>query len=321
MRKGWDGSRLETLTRVRALACAEPHVSLIGHITRSELRADLMPKETANGFGNRFLWVHARRQRSLPDGGTRLDFSEFHERLRSALGGAKTSGEMTRDRSASALWAAVYPSLTLDRDDLFGRMTARGAPQVVRLSCLFALGDGSTVVRQPHLRAALEFWRYSCATIGYLWGDGFGDARADALLAALKAARRQGLTQSEILREVFQRNVKADDLARVGAMLQSAGLLERRLDSSDGGRPAMRWFYREPVPAGDDIDIAERDSGSCQCQKTNDSNDRSPTSKPDSGTSVVDVVASSDSSEDVAAREDADERAAIQAEDEDVETF
>ena len=77
LRKCWDSGRLETLTKVNALTCAQPHVSFIGHITRSELRSDLMPKETANGFGNRFLWVFARRQRSLPDGGLMLEGRAF----------------------------------------------------------------------------------------------------------------------------------------------------------------------------------------------------------------------------------------------------
>ena len=172
--------------------------------------------------------------------------------------------------------------------------------------------------------------------MAYLWKDSFGDARADTLLAALKTAGQKGLTQSEILREVFQRNVKADDLTRIGAMLQQAGLLEQRLDHSRGGRPPMRWFYREPVRPDDDANPPKDDPrpNFSEHQEPNDSNDRSGASAPDAGASVVNVVAFSDSSEhaagrritaggadDDAAREDAEDRAAIQDEGEDLAEF
>jgi hypothetical protein len=44
-------------------------VSIIGHITTEELRAELTEVNTANGFGNRFLWPLVRRSKG-PSGGT-----------------------------------------------------------------------------------------------------------------------------------------------------------------------------------------------------------------------------------------------------------
>ena len=130
--------------------------------------------------------------------------------------------------------------------------------------------------------------------VAFLWTDSLGDRRADELLAALKAAGRDGLTQSDILRQVFQRNVKVEELARIGALLQAAGLLVRRQDVSRGGRPAMRWYYQAPVQHEDVQSSGHEDphSRAAGGPEPNDSNDRSPATGPSGPTSVVTVVGS-----------------------------
>ena len=51
-------------------ACAtDAHISIIGHITRAELRRLLTQTESANGFGNRFNWLAVKRSKCLPEGG------------------------------------------------------------------------------------------------------------------------------------------------------------------------------------------------------------------------------------------------------------
>jgi hypothetical protein len=63
---------LQTLTKSSAIKATAPHVSIVGHITSDELRRDLAATETANGFGNRFLWVLVKRSKELPNGGNRV---------------------------------------------------------------------------------------------------------------------------------------------------------------------------------------------------------------------------------------------------------
>jgi hypothetical protein len=53
LRTAWDGDTLSTLTKHSRERATEPHVSMIGHITREELRRKLTETEAANGFGNR----------------------------------------------------------------------------------------------------------------------------------------------------------------------------------------------------------------------------------------------------------------------------
>ena len=46
------------------------HVSIIAHVTREELVANLTETERANGFANRFLFAWVRRSKILPEGGS-----------------------------------------------------------------------------------------------------------------------------------------------------------------------------------------------------------------------------------------------------------
>jgi Protein of unknown function (DUF3987) len=66
IREAWDGGRLRVATKNSPLKATDPHISIIGHITRDELVERMNETDAANGFGNRFLWVRARRSKSLP---------------------------------------------------------------------------------------------------------------------------------------------------------------------------------------------------------------------------------------------------------------
>ena len=81
------------------------HVSLIGHITADELRRYLTATESANGFGNRHLWLCVDRSKLLPEGGrvNPNDWDILREELVAALGLAKATGELSRDGDARAV--------------------------------------------------------------------------------------------------------------------------------------------------------------------------------------------------------------------------
>ena len=85
-----------------------------------------------------------------------------------------------------------------------GAVTNRAEAQVVRLSTIYALADSSYFVEKPHLRAALEVWRYCFDSARYLFGDHTGDQNADTLLEALRKAGKKGLTRSQISSDVFK---------------------------------------------------------------------------------------------------------------------
>ena len=52
LRSGWDGRPLAILTRTAPARASTAHISIIGHITATELRRHTTSLELANGFLN-----------------------------------------------------------------------------------------------------------------------------------------------------------------------------------------------------------------------------------------------------------------------------
>ena len=69
IRLAWDGETLRTLTKNSPERATGAHVAIVGNITAEEVRRHLSETDRANGLGNRFLWIHVRRSKLLPDGG------------------------------------------------------------------------------------------------------------------------------------------------------------------------------------------------------------------------------------------------------------
>src|SRR5262249_44816902 len=152
------------------------HVSLIGHVTADELRRYLTVTESANGFGNRHLWLCVDRARLLPEGGcvNQNDWDILRTALIEALGFAKAAGEMSRDDDARAIWREVYGTLSAGRPGLAGALLARAEAHVLRLSMVYALMDCSAVIQAEHLLAALTLWDYCERSVYYVFGDCLG---------------------------------------------------------------------------------------------------------------------------------------------------
>jgi hypothetical protein len=242
LRQAWDGSKvLRTLTK-NAPACATgAHVSFVGHITSDELRRYLTQTETANGFGNRFLYVCADRSKLLPEGG-HVDVAAWHalqSELVEAIEFAKSAGEVRRDDEARSLWCQVYGELSDGKPGLAGSLLARAEAHVMRLALLYALLDRSSLIQAPHLMAAVALWDYCERSVRFVFGDSLGDPVADELLRLLRSCPN-GLTRTDI-RDYFQRNASADRIGRaLGLLLQHK--LARRDREQTGGKPAERWF-------------------------------------------------------------------------------
>src|SRR6185369_10214956 len=206
----------------------DAHISLLGHITRDELRSHLTATDSANGFANRFVWVCVKRSKHLPEGGTvpSKQMREFEERLVSAFNKARTVGRMQRDEAAKELWATVYAALSEGELGLVGSVIARAEAQALRLSCIYALLDGSDVVQVQHLKSALAVWEYCGASCRYIFGDAIGDPVADSILASLKASP-DGMTRTEVS-DLFGRHKTKAQIDAALDLLLERGLVGRR---------------------------------------------------------------------------------------------
>ncbi len=240
IRDAWDTGELRTLTKNTPVKASGAHISILGHITAEELIRTMNQTEAANGFGNRFLWVCARRSKSLPDGGElpadQLD--QLGVQLRGAVEFAVAQGEIRRDADAKTLWHAVYQTLSEGRPGMLGSMTARAEAQVLRLSVIYALLDQCSQVQEVHLRAALALWRYCEASAAHVFGDSLGDPVADEILSALRD-KPEGMTRTEV-RDLFHRNRPASAINGALDSLERFGLAQRQTVPT-GGRNAERW--------------------------------------------------------------------------------
>ena len=244
LREAWDSGNLASLTRNSPAKATGAHVSLIGHITAEELRRYLSATEAGNGFGNRFLWVCARRSKYLPDGGTPDEgtLAALRNELARVVAHATTRRELRRDTAASERWRAVYRDLSDGRPGLLGSMTGRAEAQVMRLACLYALVDGASAIEIGHLDAALAVWRYCFDSARFIFGDSLGHSVADDLLVALTAAGAVGLSRAEMSRDVFGRNRSAREITQALALLSEHQLARGDVDRSGAGRPVERWY-------------------------------------------------------------------------------
>jgi hypothetical protein len=248
LRDSWDTGELSTLTKNSPARATGAHISILGHITRDELRRLLTDTATANGFANRFLWVCSKRSKCLPDGGA-LDpreLSPIVTLFRQAADFARNVGLLTRDEPARVIWHGVYSDLSEGKPGLLGAVTSRGESQVLRLMCLYALLDRSSVVRAEHLMAALAVWEYCEDSARFIFGEALGDATADEILRALRE-RPEGMTRTEI-REYFARNKPSAEIERALRALQEHGRARARREHAEQGRPAERWYAITGTP-------------------------------------------------------------------------
>jgi hypothetical protein len=240
IRQAWDDGNLGILTKNSPARSTGAHISIVGHITRDELRRYLDRSEMANGFANRYVWICVKRSRILPEGG-RLqdtDLISIISRLKEAVEFGKTVGEIKKDDRAMDLWAATYPELSEGKPGLLGAVISRGEAQVIRMACIYALLDRSNLIREEHLLAALAIWDYSEASARYIFGGTIGNPLADRIIIALRSSAR-GLTRTEI-NNLFARNVKAERIDLALLSLRKSNRASMATENTDG-RPVERW--------------------------------------------------------------------------------
>lgn len=242
IRSAWDSRPLRITTKANSLTATGHHISVLGHITADELHSVGRSLDIANGLHNRFLFAYAQRSKLLPSGGSLRDgdLADLVGRAHAAVQTARTCGELRRTRAAELRWAELYEACADDDPGgLFGAVTARAEPQLLRLSLVYALLDAAPAVDVPHLDAAWALWRYCRASAGYLFGDALGDPIADRIDAALRE-HPAGLDRTA-LRDLFGRHVRSGQLDTALELLTEHQRLTAYRENT-AGRP--RTVYR-----------------------------------------------------------------------------
>jgi hypothetical protein len=248
LRSAWDGRPLALLTRTAPARATEAHISIIGHITQTELRRHTSTVEIANGFLNRFIFAAVRRVRLLPEGGDPepLKGTGLSRYLTTVLAHARTTGKVTLSPAARELWWQLYPQLTQPADGLLGQLTARAEAHAIRLALLYTLLDGHKIIEPKHLQAALALWDYAQRSAAWALGQATGDPLAEHIHTALQRSP-DGLTRTQI-RDLCQRNLPAERVEQALHALTAAGLAQQQRTLT-GGRPAELWTTAQTAPA------------------------------------------------------------------------
>jgi hypothetical protein len=248
LRSAWDGRPLAILTRTAPARATGAHISLIGHITATELRHHIGAVELANGLLNRFLFFACRRVRLLPEGGKvdPLAGTGLQRRLAKALAAASHAGAIRLSASARNDWAQAYRRLAEQKPGIAGQLSARAEAHTIRLALLYALLDANRQIEPEHLNAALALFHYAQRSAAWALEHSSGDPLASQIHAALTHALPDGLTRTQ-LRDLLHRNASTAQLDRALGELEKDGKIESQRILT-AGRPAQLW-RATPSPA------------------------------------------------------------------------
>ena len=243
IRSAWDCGDLRSMVKTCPAKATNAHISIVGHITRDELRRLLTHTESANGFANRFCWLAVKRSKCLPDGGAihTVDFDDVVEQLQEAVRFGEDFLEINRENAARELWHAAYPQLSEGKPGMAGAVTGRAEAQVLRLSAIYALLDKSALIRPEHHKAAMALWHYCEESVRWIFGTSTGDRNADKILTALRHAPN-GMTKTEISAEVFNRHTSSAEIDEALRVLYGLRMATYSIEQT-GGAPVQRWFF------------------------------------------------------------------------------
>ncbi len=244
MRQSYDGVPLQVMTR-QPLAAERHHISIVAHITEDELVRSLNAIEMVNGFGNRFMYVAARRSKVRPDGGSAPDHVLLP--LANTLAGAlQDAADLTitgRTEDARALWHDIYLAEAKATPGLIGALTARAEAHILRLSIIYAVLDGSSVISTEHLAAAKAVWDYSLSSVRWIFSSQTGNPDADRLYRAVEAAGPDGLSGTE-LRDLFGRHASRERLKQARLTLESLGMIVTCTERTAGPNRRVSYLPR-----------------------------------------------------------------------------
>jgi hypothetical protein len=241
LRSAWDGRPLAILTRTAPARAGDAHISVIGHITATELRHHINPVELANGLLNRFLLLGCRRVRLLPEGGDPdpLQGTSLDHQLAKALQGARRAGQLRLSTPARRTWTDIYQQLAQPQPGIAGAISARAEAHTIRLALLYALTDNDRQIQPVHLDAALALWDYAKRSATWALERTASDPLAQQIHAALQHALPDGLTRTQ-LRDLHHRNPTTAQLDHALVSLAHEGkITSRRVLTA--GRPAELW--------------------------------------------------------------------------------
>ena len=232
----WDSGDYAPLTKNNPVTVRGAHISILTHITVQELTVCLGEVQAVNGFGNRFLWICARRAKlvPLPSRMPDAELAPLQRELWRLVGLAQQRGTMTMTPPAVALWESLYTELSQEHSGLAGSIINRAEAQTLRLALIYALLDGAEQIAESHLKAALALWSYAQESALYIFGNKAADPVEQKILALLESGEKTGTE----VNKYFGGHVSKDRLQTVLEELAARQRI-RLTKYNSGGRPRL----------------------------------------------------------------------------------
>ncbi len=232
----WDSGDYAPLTKNNPITVRGAHINIITHITMQELSLCLGDVQAFNGFGNRFLWICARRSKlvALPSRMPESQLAPLQRELWQLVAKAQRQGTMRMNGNALEMWRNIYPDLSQEHTGLAGCIINRAEAQTLRLALLYALLDGQECIGEAHLHAALAMWQFAQDSALYIFGDRAIDPLEEKVLTLLK----QGPLTATELNAALNRNVPQKRLQPLLQQLEAQQRICFRKEKS-GGRPTL----------------------------------------------------------------------------------
>ena len=242
IRTFWDGGEYSPLTKTNPMEVKGAHICLLSHITKEELEMSLSSVNMANGFGNRFLWICARRSKNvaLPRPMPVEEIAVMQRRLWELVALAQQAGEVYLTGEAMQEWSGIYQELSADTYDLTGAIVNRAEAQTMRLALVYALLDGKKAIDTPHITSALALWRYANASAACLFCDRAMDPTEQKIVSILRA----GPCTTSGLHRALSGHVTGAKLQRILSSMEASNRIVISLEKT-AGRSCKRITLRE----------------------------------------------------------------------------
>ena len=120
----WDSGDYSPLTKSNPVTVKGAHINIVTHITMQELAVCLAEVQAFNGFGNRFLWICARRSKfvALPSPMPENELAPIQRELWRIIAKAQKSGAIGMTSQCREYWKSIYPDLSREHTGLVGNI-------------------------------------------------------------------------------------------------------------------------------------------------------------------------------------------------------
>jgi hypothetical protein len=228
----WDGGDYAPLTKTKPMQVSGAQICIVTHITKAELNFLLSNVNMANGFGNRFLWVCARRSKfvALPRPMPLPEVTMLQRRLWRLVAEAQKTHEVCLTQEAMRTWAAIYPELSSETSGLYGAIVNRAEAQTMRLSLIYALLDGEKSIDTRHINSGFALWKYVCASAACL----FGDRAIDPAEQKIEAILKSGPYTATDLNRALSGHMTSEKLRCILGQMEAANRIIIRQERTDG---------------------------------------------------------------------------------------